>query len=267
MANRILKKIDLHLEKIIFKIFKNILKKYHVGFYFKDELGIFSKRHFDDNFQYIFRTGNSCDAMPMMIALTGQIKGSKISIDVGANIGITAIWMAKNSDKVFAFEPEKNNLERLKENLETNHASNVEVIPKAVSNRSGVADLNLFNSYGHHSLSKYHVSKLQGTQRVETVALDDFCYSKNINIVDVLKIDVEGCECEVLQGAMNMLKDKRIKNIIFEHSRILLKKQKKDPKQVIMLLLRHGYKIYKLNHEEVDVSRIENLDQEDLYAI
>lgn len=262
-----LDKIVNYVEGLQFKIFRHILKKYNVEFYYRDRLGILSKRGFNDNFEYIFKTKNSCDAMPMMMALNDMIKNSNISIDIGANIGITTIWMARNSKKVFAFEPEKTNLERLKENLSVNNISNVEIIPKCVTNKIGTDELKISEDYGHHTLSEYHISKLKGIQKVETVTLDDFCKTRNINMIDLLKIDVEGYELEVLQGASDLLKSKRVKIIVFEYNKILLEKQKRDPCEVIVFLNENNYKVHRLNGKVIEINQMDNLIYEDLYAI
>ncbi len=53
-------------------------------------------------------------------------------------------------------------------------------------------------------------------ETVETVKLDHYAEKNNIKIIDFLKIDVEGAEYKVLSGAMNLIDQKRIKNIQFE---------------------------------------------------
>ena len=267
MICKIINRVNRTIEVIQFKVFSHILKKYNVEFYYKDSLGILTKRKYDDNFNYIFKTHNSCDAMPLMTSLNKKISNSKIGIDVGANIGITTMWMSKNCKKVYSFEPEKQNVERFKDNLSINNITNVELIQKAVSNRKGKAVLYVFGSYGHHSLSSEHLSKPKAAQEVDTITLDDFCSSNNIDEIDFLKIDIEGFELEALKGAKELLKNKKIKIIVFEHSRILFEKQKKDPKEVIIFLLRYNYKIYNLSGETIKLNNIEKLVQEDLYAI
>ena len=50
---------------------------------------------------------------------------------------------------------------------------------------------------------------------VNVVSIDSFCKKKNINKIDLLKIDTEGHEAEVLKGATRMLK-KNIRYILIE---------------------------------------------------
>jgi FkbM family methyltransferase len=267
MFQKLLNKFSRVMEKIEFKFFSYILKKYDVEFFYKDQLSILSKRDYKDNFEYIFKTKNSSDAIPMMVALSSKISGCNICFDIGANIGITTVWMARNCNKVYAFEPCKQNLERLKENLAVNHISNVEVISKAVSDNVGQEIFYIRESYGHHSLLQGHVSKVIEKVSIESVTLDSFCFDNKIDYIDFLKIDVEGAELKVLNGASQLLKNKRIGLIVFEHSPILHSVQNRDVSEVIQYLIKSGYKVFKINHEEINLEMISSLGQGDLYAI
>ncbi len=267
IIKKIINRAKLYQENIEFRFFKYILKKYNFEFFYRDSLGILSKRIYSDNFSYIFKTGNSTDAFPLMLSLSDKINNLDISIDVGANIGITTIWMAKGSKKVYSFEPEKENISRLEENLIVNNIKNVEIIKKAVSDKDEEVGLNIYKGIGHHSLSDKHLSSAIDVQKVEAVSLDEFCKTKNINKIDFLKIDVEGFELEVLKGAKNLLKNKSIKLIAFEHSKILLEKQNRDLSDVFNFLTENHYKVFNLNNIEIKNNDIDNLIQEDLYAI
>lgn len=249
------------------KVFQEVLKEYKLDFIFKDSMGIFSQRKYSDNFEYIFRTNNSCDALPMMKALNHMIKNSNISIDVGANIGITSVWLGRNSQKVYAFEPEPKNVSRFKEQMHLNNIKNVELIEMVVSDSSKEQILHIFESYGHHSLSPIHVSNKIDEILVKSITLDQFCHYKNIDLIDCLKVDVEGFELEVFFGSKNILKNKLVKLIIFEHGPLLLKKQNKNISDVISFLNSFGYKVFTINNKEVTAENINNLGQEDLYAI
>ena len=263
IKNRIVGKI----ENLKFKIFSDLLNKYNVEFFYKDKMGILTKRKFDDNFQYMFKTHNSCDAVPLMEALDKRIKNSRVAIDIGANIGITTIWMAKNSEKVFSFEPEKQNIKRFKENLEANNINNVELIKKAVSDKKGELELNILESYGHHSLGKVATSKIVGIQKVDVVTLSDFCKEKDIDIIDFLKVDVEGFEIEVFRGAKELFDKKQIKLIAFEISEVPLIILNKTEKEIFDFFDLVNYKICYLNGKEFDTSQYTKITHLDLIAI
>lgn len=267
MIQKIKNRIVGKIENIQFKIFSNLLKKYSVEFFYKDRMGILTKRNYDDNFKYMFKTKNSCDAVPLMSALDERIKNSDICIDIGANIGITTIWMAKNSKKVYSFEPEINNIQRFKENISANNVNNVELIQKAVSDERGTLELNILESYGHHSLGKVATSKIVGSQKVDVVTLSDFCKEKDIHIIDFLKVDVEGFEIEVLKGAKELFKNKQIKLIAFEISEVPLISLNKTEKEIFDFFDSVNYKICYLDGTEFNTKKYTKIAHLDLIAI
>ncbi|MDD2509166.1 MAG: FkbM family methyltransferase [Aliarcobacter skirrowii] len=249
------------------KIFQEILKEHRLDFIFRDKMGILTRRKHSDNIEYILKTNNSCDALPMMEALNDMITNSNICIDIGANIGITSVWLAKNSKKVYAFEPEEKNIIRFREQMSLNNIENVELSEMIVSDSSDIKILHIFESYGHHSLSPYHVTDKVGEIQVQSVTLDEFCNNKDIDQIDCLKVDVEGFELEVFHGSKKKLQNKSIKVIIFEHSPVLLRKQNRNIEDVMLFLNKYGYRVFTLNHKEINYSDIKDLGQEDLYAI
>lgn len=258
--------IKNYIKKLKFKVFSSLLKEYNVEFYFRDSLGVLTKRFPNDNFQYMFSTMNSCDAVPMMSALGNRIKGANLCIDIGANRGITSIWMAKLCNKVYSFEPEKENILRFKENIEINHVNNVELLPLAVSDKAGEMDLNILEGSGHHSLGRVSTSKILGKQAVKVTTLNDFCQDRRINEVDFLKIDVEGFEIEVLKGGAELFQDKKIKLVAFEISKIPLKSLKKSPSDIFDFFDNAGYEICNLDGSIANCSYCANQMHVDLIA-
>ena len=128
------------------------------------------------------------------------------SVDVGANKGVYTYYLARHSKRVFAFEPNPK-IFRL---LARHAGANVTVSPLALSNRSGAAVLLLRENPRHRgrytnlggtlSPVKAQAAKIPSNYRelkVETARLDDL----EISDVGFIKIDVEGFEWEVLEGA------------------------------------------------------------------
>ena len=106
MISRIVRKIsrifDLRkrIDRILFKIFSKVLKKYDVKIYYRDDLGILSAREYSDNFEYIFKTKNSCDAVPMMLALSDKIQKSQLMLE-----RILGLLLFGCQDSVIGFIP------------------------------------------------------------------------------------------------------------------------------------------------------------------
>jgi FkbM family methyltransferase len=127
-------------------------------------------------------------------------------IDVGASTGCYSLLAAHHPGlNVYAFEPVPLTCSVLRANVRLNGAENrVKVFGKAVSNYNGVGVLHAVKDDGGKGVSivdgkpAYHKDCEQS--RVNVVTLDSICKRYNI-APTVLKIDVEGQELRVLEGA------------------------------------------------------------------
>jgi len=138
------------------------------------------------------------------------LRPDMVVVDVGANIGyfsVISAWLAKT---VYAFEPETKNFGRLVENIKLNGLENVLPIQKAVSSSNGKKTLYVSkHESGEHSLVRGRIIGTQTATDVETVRLDDIVES-----ADLIKIDTEGNELAVLQGAERLLESGSVMLII-----------------------------------------------------
>lgn len=121
-------------------------------------------------------------------------------VDVGAHIGTTAVWYSRvcGAKRVVAIEPDSENYSLLVENIRLNNISGV-VTPVNVA----VGPLS-----GHSSCIRRSECNTGGTAyrrsdsgSVNMVTLDDLVGRNVVTSADVMKIDVEGYECSVLDGA------------------------------------------------------------------
>lgn len=133
-----------------------------------------------------------------------------VAIDVGANAGYYTIPLATQFGRVIAFEPVEGLFNKLGINVGLNELANVELHQAAVSDFDGRCffyaqeaidgDFNL--NLGLSSLirrEKYFKSEIE----VDVVSLDNFL--KDV-VVDFIKVDVEGSEYQVFQGAINLIR-------------------------------------------------------------
>ena len=89
--------------------------------------------------------------------------------------------------------------------------------------------------------------------KVNTSTIDSYCQKQNIKSIDILKIDVQGNEINVLKGAKQMLKEKRIKLIFTEISIAHNYEEQSEIEEVIKLLRVNKYKIFnffKMKHNK-----------------
>jgi FkbM family methyltransferase len=139
------------------------------------------------------------------------------ALDIGANVGIHTITMAKRagSGRVLAFEPQPQTVERLRANLALNGLSQTEVVQVALLDRAG--DVSLFAGTDcNRATSSLHEYQGWSSTAVEGATLDDVLRERDVQRVDVVKIDVEGFESAVLAGAQTMLRRDR-PALIFEY--------------------------------------------------
>ena len=120
----------------------------------------------------------------------------KVFIDVGANIGVYTSLLSKNFKVIYAVEPHPEDARILRVKLPNCH--NVVVVEKALANTNGTA----FFSYRSQSLEHFRNEK---KIMVETMTLSNFLQTYSIKEADLVKVDVEGAEWKVLEGAEAVL--------------------------------------------------------------
>jgi FkbM family methyltransferase len=136
-------------------------------------------------------------------------------LDIGANIGyytLLAADLVKPSGDVHSFEPHDGIRAQLRRNVELNQLRNVQVRAEAVSARSGTVS---FYRVVHDDTNLGLSSLVPGERTEQTpisvpgTTLDDYVAQLPDGRVDVVKIDVEGAESDVLQGAQKILRSGR----------------------------------------------------------
>jgi len=147
--------------------------------------------------------------------------------DVGAYIGVYTCLMASlvgPKGAVHAFEPVPESFERLCGNLALNRLTNVVANRLALFSRAGSQQLHVYAPPFQSLSSVVHAERARagGSLRanpgmsVEAVRLDDYCRTRSVARIDLLKVDVEDAEHDVLVGAQGLLAEARIGCLLFE---------------------------------------------------
>jgi FkbM family methyltransferase len=139
-----------------------------------------------------------------------------VFVDVGAHIGKYTVALGKkigNRGKVISIEPETENFNLLKKNVNLNKLTNVFLQNTACAEQDGEAMLNIHKD--QPTLHSFYINRGPSQIRVKTVKLDTIIQNFKIDRVDLVKIDVEGAEIDVLRGASDILKQHHPR-IIFE---------------------------------------------------
>ena len=139
------------------------------------------------------------------LAFEQLVKPGGVMFDVGAHVGYYTLLSAKlvgAEGKVLAFEAMPRNAAYLRQHVSRNRCANVEVIEGAVSNGPGTARFARGTGTGTGKLTA------EGPIEVRTMSLDDVAAERGLAPTSI-KIDVEGAEELVLDGAARVLRESR----------------------------------------------------------
>ncbi|VEP12245.1 hypothetical protein H1P_140028 [Hyella patelloides LEGE 07179] len=146
------------------------------------------------------------------------LEPEKIAFDIGANVGVFSCMMSYTYPEasIYSFEPVTSTFEILQSNIKDNKLDNVVCENIALSNQSG--SFNFIANEHNPSQNKLSPANqtANNTLSVPTITLDSYCDQKNITELSFVKIDVEGAELLVLEGAKNMLQSKKIAALLIE---------------------------------------------------
>ena len=130
-------------------------------------------------------------------------------LEIGANVGTSSIYFKKKligSLQHICFEPLKENVKCLKANCILNECEDIKIENLGLSNREQEQNMYIFDgAYGSSMVSE----KENATAKCKFVTLDKYVeeYSINKDEIAYIWVDVQGHEVEVVEGALQTLKD------------------------------------------------------------
>jgi FkbM family methyltransferase len=173
--------------------------------------------------------------------LLEALQPGDVVIDVGAHVGIVTLQAARHvgpDGHVHSVEPTPVNADMLRRNIEANDLSNVSVHNCAAGSESGTAVL--------HQMGLTYLNSLVGANPYSSEApsvevpvrrLDDLVAGR----VDAIKIDVEGAELDVLQGAERVLGENPHLTLCVEWNPMWLRQAGHDPLDLLDALSERGF--------------------------
>lgn len=186
----------------------------------------------------------------------GKLFGNKkiIIFDVGANVGNYSVRIKKEFPRstIFAFEPHPLTFATLTKNTQK---LNIKVVNAGMGEKNAACKIYDYlddDGSEHASMFKNVIEDIHEQKAVshttQVFTLDKFALDNNIKKINLLKIDTEGNELNVLRGAKQLIKNKKIDIIQFEFnemnvvSRVFMKDY---------FDLLKGYDIYRLLPSEL----------------
>ena len=136
-------------------------------------------------------------------------KEGDIVIDIGANVGMVSILLAKQFPflKIYSFEPLKENYDNLLKNIELNNIPDgiITAENKAVTKDGRLINMsiNSSNKGGSSTADVISTNSIMTKEncQIESITLEEIFKKYNINKLKLLKIDCEGSEYEILYNA------------------------------------------------------------------
>lgn len=127
-----------------------------------------------------------------------------IFVDVGANIGYFSLIAAKYGESVLAFEPSPRTMRYLNRNLELNPTLAAKVLVYNIGLSDHAGDANLYNPVDHPGMASLRPIEAK-ENIIESIQLDTLDHMLGNNVIAFLKIDTEGSELNVLNGAIQSI--------------------------------------------------------------
>lgn len=188
----------------------------------------------------------------VMQALRALLPADAVVFDIGANIGVFAVVMARLAPrgKVFAFEPAPESYEYLVRNAEVNGATNIVAERTAVYDRTGSVEFVFSPDAPSGSFVAPGAGKAATatSEAVTAVRLDDYVAAQGLSRVDLVMVDAEGAELAVLRGAERTLAIRR-PALLVEINPVSLRRFGGASFRELVTLLRRGRTLYSITDE------------------
>jgi len=147
-------------------------------------------------------------------AVLKMVGAGQTTFDIGGHVGYYAIIQAQQvgpEGHVFVFEPRPLNISYIKRHVRINKIENVTLIESAVSDLVGDSKFESRVGTGTGFLSS------EGDLAVKTTTVDVLVQNENYPVPDFIKIDVEGGEIDVLNGATQTITERRPNLLVATH--------------------------------------------------
>ncbi len=182
--------------------------------------------------------------------IQGLLKPGMVFFDVGGHVGqytLVASRLVGDAGEVHSFEPDPESFRALRGNVRLNKLKNVRLNNVALSNENKTTTFYLAatSNLGDNSLSPpdtYSGARCE----VKCITLDHYLETRRIDRVDFMKVDIEGAELLMLQGAKRLFTLKRRPIIVMEFEEPRQKAFGNSCAQLADVLLKKRYDLFNL---------------------
>jgi FkbM family methyltransferase len=170
--------------------------------------------------------------------IVSRLPRGGLFFDVGAHVGLVSFQIAHRRPdvRVIAFEPNAEAAEAWRRNRRLNPSAQVELVHTALADRVGAVRMLARST----DLGATRVSSHGTGVEVPATTLDAYCTSSSINRIDAMKIDVEGFEPEVLEGASGLIRSGGVGSLLVEFNEGHFERRGGSRDQLVRWLEEHG---------------------------
>jgi FkbM family methyltransferase len=186
-----------------------------------------------------------------------QVYGSdfnqKVVVDVGAYNGDSAIYFARRGARlVIGLEPDPRSLELARENIKLNNLEDrVKLLNVALSTKTGESKLGVNTETPNITQIAEPTSAADDTLEVQTVTVEEIMKRFNLQNIDFLKMNCEGCEYGIIRS---------LPPDAFESISEIILEFHNGPLDIPKILSKHGYTTSMIGHSfgYITAKRISN---------
>lgn len=189
------------------------------------------------------------------ISLERFVKPGMTVYDIGAQAGFYSLMFSRLVQRegiVYAIEPFAENVRHLITHIRLNHIENLKIIQGALSNQRALAGFGIENNSCENSILEGN----KGVLIVPIFTLDELIEMGHLEPPSLLKVDVEGAESQVLEGAARTLE-------MYKPSLFLALHGEAQRQKCFRFLWEHSYEIFNLQ----GVALAEHAHEDEVYAV
>ena len=178
--------------------------------------------------------------------------------DIGANIGLYSIYntLKNKNSKTISFEPSSSNLRVLSRNISINNLENdIKIFPMPLTNKENLfltmnegdfIEGGALNSFGEKF--DFEGKEFKSSMKYQVIGTSINYLIKNdiLEVPDYIKIDVDGIEHLILDGANEYLQDKKIKSLSIEINENFIEQYE----EVLKIMKENNFKILHKKNQE-----------------
>lgn len=169
----------------------------------------------DSGFRIYFKGAYEPDQEDAFLSL---VKADTLVYDIGANIGVFSCLAAKRLARVIAFEPSRFVYPYLLANIDLNNGDSIQPVNLAVSDRAGTVTFyeTRLDNWGVGRIFQFGSASdhARNTYEIAASSLDHLV--KQFGQPQVVKVDVEGAEWLIMQGATDLLRSQHPVDFLIE---------------------------------------------------